>query len=51
MDKHHIIAILAAILYQSSQELTMKGVVTMAYDLYEEVCDQSPHLTKNHKRI
>jgi len=46
MDKHHIIAILAAILFQSSQEMEIEEVVKLAYTLYDEVTEQSPHLKK-----
>ena len=46
MDKYHVIAIIAAIIYQNSHDRPMDNVVDTAYDLYDRVITASPEVRR-----
>jgi len=44
MEKHHTIAIMAAILYGSHRTDGIEVTVNRAYNLYDEVIEQAPEV-------
>lgn len=52
MDKSHVIAIMAAIIYQSSKSLdNTEASVATAYGLYDRVIEQSPEVAATRKTV
>ncbi len=51
MDKNHIIALMAAVLFREDKDFTLLDTVKLAYEIYATVIELSPEAAAMIKRM